>query len=212
MVDPRADGAGVLLFPVKSYARHVKPYPFILILGGASSGKSEFAERMASGFGRQVLYLATASTSAGSRTDPEWKRKIGRHRGRRPKEWRTRVLNGKPPVDIFPDVSADAILLDSLALWVSKRIQEPPEHLEESASHLVRTLRARAPLIVVSDEVGMGMVPLTRVGRRFLESLGRVNAKVALEADDVFFVVSGQAIRIKKKLTGRKVRNSAKTY
>lgn len=171
-----------------------------MVLGGASSGKSEYAEHLAGRMGRRILYLATAfeDNKAGRAATREWKTKIRRHRQRRPASWRTELLNGRLQDQMAEAPAPDGILLDSLTLWVSARFQKQrSEDLQTALMSLLDGLRRRSPVIVVSDEVGLGLVPLTASGRRFLDTLGRMNAQVARKASTVFFVVSGQPIRIK---------------
>ncbi|MBI4180179.1 bifunctional adenosylcobinamide kinase/adenosylcobinamide-phosphate guanylyltransferase [bacterium] len=167
----------------------------MLVTGGVSSGKSEFAEKKAAAFGRRVVYLATAVATPSK--DAELRRKIAVHQARRPKHWRTVVLNGTLPEDGLR-IPADAILLDSLSLWISARLTRPLTGLKAEIGSVIRRLRLLAPVIVVSDEAGLGMVPLTKSGRRFLDALGRINADVARAADEVFLVVAGQPLQIKK--------------
>lgn len=171
-----------------------------LILGGAASGKSEFAETMAKKFGPRILYLATAMESGKTPVTREWREKIERHRGRRPKTWWTEVLNGGNAGPIGSDFKPQAILLDSLTLWVSARFQKHSlPTLQTDLSDLIHALRSRSPLIIVSDEVGMGLVPPARAGRKFMETLGRINSRLAAEATDVVLVVSGQSLTLKTR-------------
>ena len=178
----------------------MKKYPLTLVLGGAASGKSEFAEKLAGRLGRNIVYLATAVPAGSAAATREWKDKISRHRLRRPKSWRTELLNGRPLAGLIGHFRPEGILLDSLTLWVSRRFRKlPAADLESSLLLLIDHLRLKSPVIVVSDEVGLGLVPMTRPGRRFLETLGRINARISNEADTVFFVVAGQSIRIKDR-------------
>lgn len=148
------------------------------------------------------MYLATALPSLAS--SPEWKRKIRRHQIRRPAGWRTEILNGRPIDRIIGSVRPHGILLDSLTLWVSARFQKSSvNELRDSLLNMIRDLRRRAPLVVVSDEVGLGVVPETSSGRRFLETLGRLNACLSEKADTVFFVVAGRPIRLSAARSAR---------
>lgn len=175
----------------------MKKHTLTLVLGGAASGKSEFAESLAGRAGRRILYLATELPGRGTRS-PEWRNKIAAHRSRRPDAWRTEVLNGRSPDLVLSGPRPDGILLDSLSLWISARYQkEAAGHLQKSLRTLLQVIRTRAPLIVVSDEAGLGLVPPNLAGRKFLEILGRCNALLAGEADRVYFVVSGQPLKIK---------------
>lgn len=204
MVSPPAGVCGGHFFSViagirsKRYFRGVKKHPLTLILGGAASGKSEFAEKLADRLGRRILYLATALENTAVAHTEEWKKKIGLHQKRRPSHWHTKLLNGRPTAGILAGLRPDGILLDSLTLWISARFQKnTAEFLEQSFLHVLDSLRTRAPIIIVSDEIGLGPVPLSKSMRKFLDILGRTNARIAREAKTVFFVVSGQPIRIK---------------
>lgn len=169
-----------------------------LVLGGAASGKSEFAEKLIGRRGPAILYLATSLPSLSSSRTPEWRKKIEAHRRRRPAGWTTEILNGRPVDKLIGYPTPDGILLDSLTLWVSTRMRNQSEKkIRDEMEDMVRRLRGRSPLVVVSDEVGLGVVPHTASGRKFLGMLGRLNAELARVADRVYFVVSGQALQIK---------------
>lgn len=175
----------------------MKLHPLTLVLGGAASGKSEFAETLAGRLGRRILYVATAGPGAATRT-VEWKEKVKRHHDRRPAAWRTCVLNGKSDAPLLRDGRWEGILLDSVTLWVSGQFtRKSAGSLEEAMANLIHDFRESAPVIAVSDEVGMGLVPMGKTTRRFVESLGRSNAYLSKLANRVYFVVSGQPVRIK---------------
>ncbi len=191
----------------------MKTYPLTLVLGGAASGKSEWAESLVHELGSRVWYLATALPGRAAARSPIWREKISRHRIRRPKSWRTFVL-ADHRLPAFPPERPHAILLDSLTLWVSARISRSAapsagvsdpgrigrsngNHLREDLASLLAHLRSLAPLVIVSDEVGMGLTPITAVGRRFIEVLGRINAATAAAADEVFWIVSGTPVQLK---------------
>ncbi len=166
------------------------------VVGGAASGKSEFAEKIVAKFGRRILYLATAGASRSTRT-AEWRGKIDRHQTRRPADWETFVLNGGSiRSDVFHK-RLDGILLDSLTLWVSNRVRiRTAEDMQDDLASLIGELR-RGPVVVVSDEVGMGLIPMSKISRRFIEHLGLANAWMSRTADAMYVILSGQAIRIK---------------
>ena len=159
-----------------------------LVLGGARSGKSEFAERLARADGGRVTYVATSSV----RDDPDFDARIRRHRERRPPEWRTE----EPGADLIPYLESDrtgaTLLVDSLGTWVASL----PD-FEADGLRLGRALAARAgDAIVVSEEVGLGVHPSTELGGRFRDALGEVNQAVSLIADRAYLVVAGRALTL----------------
>ncbi len=171
----------------------------VLVLGGARAGKSAFAEGLGAS-GKQVLFVATAEAR-----DSEMARRIQGHRARRPPQWETL----EEPVDLAGALAAraqgyDTILIDCLTLWVSNRMlrQPPPgESGDDPAGAAKRLLgiyeRGRARWIVVSNEVGLGVVPPTELGRAYRDALGRVNQLFARRADKVYLLVAGLALELK---------------
>ncbi|RME74975.1 MAG: bifunctional adenosylcobinamide kinase/adenosylcobinamide-phosphate guanylyltransferase [Chloroflexi bacterium] len=175
----------------------------ILILGGARSGKSDYAEKLAAELGGSgVLYAATAEIK-----DEEMARRIEAHRRARPAHWRTveaprRVAAALSAVGDLPPV----VLLDCLTLLVSNIILalegEPQETVEAAVSAEIDELVALArdrqvTLIVVSNEVGLGLVPPYPLGRLYRDVLGRANQKLAAQADRVVFMVAGLPLVVK---------------
>ena len=172
-----------------------------LVTGGARSGKSGFAESLAWDLGGEsVLYVATAEAPE---EDGELHRRIEEHRRRRPSGWRTFEVSyyaGGPSLSDVPDsaTEAGAVLLDSLTLWVSGRMLAGASD-EEVLEELDELLAAGicAPLVVVADEVGLGLVPESAEGRRFRDLLGLANQRVAVAADEVHLCVAGVPLRVK---------------
>ena len=155
-----------------------------LVLGGARSGKSEVAERLA-GEG-PVTYVAT-----GRATDEDMTARIEAHRTRRPKEWPTREPEHNELAAVLTEVRGKA-LLDSLTTWVAAA-----NDFAVDADALCAALRKRdGDTVVVSDEVGLGVHPPTEVGNRFRDALGLLNQQVAAVADDVLLVVAGRTLRL----------------
>lgn len=157
------------------------------VLGGARSGKSEAAERLAAGRGEPVTFVAT-----GVATDPDMAARIEAHRARRPLSWAT--LEPGPGEALVRTV-ADAegtVLVDSLGTWVAST----PDMVVDPAA-LVAALRDRdGDSVVVSEEVGLGVHPPSEAGRRFRDVLGDVNRAVAAAADEVLLVVAGRILRL----------------
>ncbi len=159
-----------------------------LVLGGARSGKSEYAERLARAGGGPVTYVATASVEG----DADFEERVRRHRERRPAGWRT-VEPGRHLLDFLrSDHSGSTALIDSLGTWVAS--------FDDFATDTVGLCRALAErpgrAIVVSEEVGLGVHPSTELGGRFRDALGDVNQAVAEIADRAYLVVAGRALAL----------------
>ena len=176
----------------------------VFILGGARSGKSAFAERLARRGGR-VLFLATAEAR-----DQDMRRRIAAHRERRPAGWdtleepRDLVAALRPLLDRY-----DTFLLDCLTLWVSNLLLERQDHvgaesrIQDSARELMDLVEGtHATWILVSNEVGEGIVPSSTLGRAYRDALGRVNQVAASRADRVYLMTAGLALEL-KSLGGR---------
>lgn len=174
-----------------------------LVTGGARSGKSVEAERRLAAF-PGVLYVATG----GSRDDdPEWRARVAAHRDRRPGSWRTAET-----CDLVPLLAGAGppVLVDCLSLWLTDAMDRVDawddaawggggeEALRERTAELVGAVRAtRRTVVLVTNEVGSGVVPPTASGRRFRDELGRLNAAVAAECEHLLLVVAGQALTLR---------------
>jgi len=182
---------------------------FILVLGGARSGKSTFAARLAGEHGGRVIFVATATA-----LDQEMEQRIAKHRQERPSSWVTieapthlaSALEGKL-------LSGDVVLLDCLTLAVFNLMAEiAGNHLDDAsfdATHVRRHLqtdldallqacrRAEATLIVVSNEVGLGLVPPYPLGRVYRDLLGFANQWLAQKAERVYLLVAGLPVEVK---------------
>lgn len=173
-----------------------------LVLGGARSGKSDYAERLAAELGQHVLYIATAEAG-----DEEMAQRIAAHRAARPATWQTveaprQLVAALAEVEAHPDV----ILLDCLTLLASNLLlameSEPQAAIEaalrvELESLLAAQQRLAAPLIIVSNEVGLGLVPPYPLGRVYRDVLGRANQYLADRAERVIFMVAGIPMNVK---------------
>ena len=139
--------------------------------------------------GERVLYVATALVAE----DEDLQRRVRLHRERRPSGWGTLEIGG---LDEVLDAAErwDAVLLDSLTLWVSAREERA---LTEFDQFLARAEGLAVPLLLVSDEVGLGVVPESEAGRRFRDALGLVNQRAAAAAEEVHLCVAGVGIRIR---------------
>ncbi|MEE8471823.1 MAG: bifunctional adenosylcobinamide kinase/adenosylcobinamide-phosphate guanylyltransferase [Dehalococcoidia bacterium] len=174
----------------------------VLILGGARSGKSDFAQGLASELGERVLFVATAQA-----LDDDMRRRIEEHRRLRPPEWRTL----EEPVEVSRAIEehrgdAQVVLLDCLTLLVSNimlldSLGDGPEAAEarRAESRITREIEGLVrfvdgfpgSLIIVSNEVGLGVVPGETMGRLYRDLLGRANQLVARRADRAIFMVAG---------------------
>jgi adenosylcobinamide kinase / adenosylcobinamide-phosphate guanylyltransferase len=157
-----------------------------LVLGGARSGKSAIAERLAASSGGAVTYVATLLALE---NDDDLTRRIDEHRRRRPPTWRT-VEAGRDLVASLSDLSG-TVLIDSLGPWLGA-------HGNVDATSLCDALVSHVgDVIIVSDEVGLGVHPSSHVGREFRDGLGALNQAVAACADVVLLVVAGLALTLK---------------
>jgi adenosylcobinamide kinase / adenosylcobinamide-phosphate guanylyltransferase len=166
----------------------------IYVTGGARSGKSSFAERRATELGgNQVTYLATAQAFDAEMTD-----RIGRHRAERPADWHTL----EEPLELCPATEGvqGVLLLDCLSLWVSNQMLrgDSDEQILQAAGDLIEAQGRRGgPLIAVSNEVGLGIVPDNALARRYRDTLGWVNQRFAAASDEAWMLVSGLPLRLK---------------
>ncbi|MDP6540841.1 MAG: bifunctional adenosylcobinamide kinase/adenosylcobinamide-phosphate guanylyltransferase [Planctomycetota bacterium] len=169
--------------------------PVTLILGGARSGKSRRAEELARGYPGRVVYVATGPELA---DDEEWSERIAAHRLRRPAGWTTR----EAPLELVDVLAAEAgpealVLVDCLTLWLSNWLQAgraAAAAVEVLASELTR---AEGQLVLVSNEVGSGIVPATPLGRQFRDGHGALNQAVAAIAERVELMVAGIPVVVK---------------
>lgn len=172
---------------------------FILLLGGARSGKSAAAERLAHA-GRRVLFIATAEA-----LDEDMTRRIAAHRDRRPGAWDTLEEPLDPAGRAEPILSGyDTVVLDCLTLWVSNLLLRHEDEsaaedlILDAASRLLDLIeRSTATWIVISNEVGLGVVPPSPLGRTYRDALGRVNQLAAARAARVYLMVAGLALDVK---------------
>jgi len=175
----------------------------IFITGGARSGKSNFAEKMAVGLGKLVAYLATAQP-----LDEEMAFRIKKHKIRRPTNWETYEESIKISELVSRlGLEKEVILIDCLTLLTSNlllRKEDKVEDLKWQEEILLEIkklagvcYKVPAQVIIVSNEVGMGLVPDNSLGRVYRDILGRANSTIADKADEVFLMVSGIPLKIK---------------
>ncbi|SEL88423.1 adenosylcobinamide kinase /adenosylcobinamide-phosphate guanylyltransferase [Roseivivax marinus] len=166
----------------------------ILITGGARSGKSAFAETATLAMGSKAVYIATAEAQ-----DPEMAERIARHQARRGPEWRTISA----PLDLagaLRNSDGDVPrLVDCLTLWLSNLILTDCDW-EPAAQELAETIAAqRASLVIVTNEVGAGIVPENALARRYRDAAGLLNQRVAAVCDEVQLCVAGYPIKVKPR-------------
>ncbi len=186
-----------------------------LVLGGARSGKSVHAESLLAGQ-RDVTYVATGGTRP---DDGEWVRRVADHRARRPAGWRT--VETLDVAAVLDDATAtDSVLVDCVSLWLAGVMDEagvwaaddgaPAAASDAAAAEVVRRsdrlvqalAASTATVVVVSNEVGSGIVPGTVSGRRFRDELGRLNARIAAVCDVVTLVVAGVPLDLRAARPG----------
>ncbi|WP_117192672.1 bifunctional adenosylcobinamide kinase/adenosylcobinamide-phosphate guanylyltransferase [Rhizobium terrae] len=164
-----------------------------LVLGGARSGKSGFSERLAKESGLERHYVAT-----GRAYDDEMRERIARHRADRGAGWTTYEV----PVDLVShledtDGRGRVVLVDCLTLWVTNLMMEERD-VDAAGGALVRALGTLScRIILVSNEVGLGIVPDNKMAREFRDHAGRLHQRIAAEADEVFFVAAGLPLKMK---------------
>ena len=162
------------------------------VLGGARSGKSRHAETLVSACPAPWAYIATAQAF-----DDEMRARIGLHRERRDGRWRTveAALDLADAIGRVPD--GQALLVDCLTLWLTN-VMLAERNVEKACQELATVLaRPRGPWFMVSNEVGLGIVPDNRLGRDFRDAAGRLNQMIAAKADTVLFMVAGLPMKVK---------------
>jgi len=169
------------------------PLVTTLVLGGARSGKSAYAEGLVRAGGLAMRYLAT-----GEAGDAEMRERIAHHRARRGEGWTTR----EEPLALVEALAGEAgegraVLVDCLTLWLSNLLFAERD-LDAETARLCAALGGLAgPVVLVSNEVGMGLVPETPLGRRFRDAQGRLNQAVAAAVPAVVFVAAGLPLVLK---------------
>jgi adenosylcobinamide kinase/adenosylcobinamide-phosphate guanylyltransferase len=169
-----------------------------LVLGGARSGKSRYAESLL-GSHQAVTYVAPGGVQDGS--DPEWAERISRHQARRPAQWLTLETTELAAVI---GAAEHPVLIDCLSTWLSRLIDDidawqdrgrAASHVEKETARLLDALgTATVDIVLVTNEVGCSIVPGTASGRMFRDDLGRLNAAVSAASDHVALVVAGRVL------------------
>jgi len=164
----------------------------VLVLGGARSGKTAFSEQLAIRSGSRPAYLATAEA-----LDAEMRERIEKHRVRRGSAWLERETPLELTAALVETDGHGPRLVDCLTLWLSN-LMHVERDWETEAALLVEALgRQKSPVVLVTNEVGLGIVPDNALARRFRDAAGILNQMVARVADHVEFVVAGLPMRVK---------------
>lgn len=173
----------------------------ILVIGGQRSGKSRYAEDLVIASGLAPVYLATAASG-----DGEMRERIATHRARRGEGWRT----VEEPLDLAGALARETgegfhVLVDCLTLWVSNLLAAD-RSLDDETGRLLEVLaRVTGPVVLVSGEVGLGIIPANTLARRFADALGTVNQRVAAVVDRVVLVAAGLPLILKAEQPNNEV-------
>ncbi len=170
----------------------------ILVIGGARSGKSSFAQTLAQGREGRKVFIATAQAG-----DDEMRLRIEKHRSERPTGWHT-IEEPRRLLQALDGCAGtcEVVLIDCIGLWISNLLLADNADgaiLQEVEAVLARCRTSKACVIIVSNETGMGIVPDNRLSRRFRDVLGKTNQELAAAADEVYFLVAGIQLQIKGK-------------
>lgn len=176
----------------------------VFVLGGARSGKSAYAERRAQQTGRAVRYVATAASPGATDTpdDAEFAERIAIHRARRPAHWQT-VEPGADLAAAVLDAGDACVIVDCLTLWLTGLFYPAgsdaphPDWARHIDAFDAALGAARGPVFVVSNEIGLGVVPMGEETRRFVDALGRLNQRIAARCDAVVMMVAGLPMQVK---------------
>ena len=169
------------------------PGKSVLVLGGARSGKSSYAEKMAQSSGLQPLYLAT-----GRAFDGEMENRIAIHRDRRGSDWQT--VEEPPDLGgaLTLHVAVDRfVLVDCLTLWLTNLMMAERDIAAETARLVAMLPNLAGPVVFVSNEVGFGIVPENRMAREFRDHAGFLHQAVAAVADEVYLIAAGLPLKMK---------------
>ena len=166
----------------------------LLVLGGARSGKSRYAQQRCEALGDRLVYIATAEAG-----DDEMAQRIARHRNERGPCWAT----VEAPIDLCEaiaaaaTVGADAVMVDCLTLWLSNLLLAGKD-IAQAREALVQTVQAcPVPVTLIANEVGLGIVPDNGLARRFRDEAGWLNQQLAKSVAEVVFVAAGLPVRLK---------------
>jgi adenosylcobinamide kinase / adenosylcobinamide-phosphate guanylyltransferase len=175
---------------------NIQPKPqksLILVTGASRSGKSEWAETLATQSGKPVTYIATAQVNP---TDTEWQNRILRHQQRRPPHWKTLSV----PIELSQTIRFSApnecLLIDSLGTWLTNLLdlKDEAEWLQTEADLLSSLQQSPSSIVLVAEETGWGIVPAYPLGRLFRDRLGNLTRQIGAIAHPVYLVTAGYAL------------------
>lgn len=173
-----------------------------LVLGGARSGKSRFAENLAKGFKGGKTYVATAEPF-----DDEMRERIGFHKMQRAGQgWETVESSLEPAAAL---TGKGLILVDCITVWIGNLLHHERPVRERVLDFIDKAKTFKGVLVIVSNEVGLGIIPETQLGRRFRDIAGWANQEIARAADDVTFIASGLPLVLKKSRRAKPQRRKA---
>jgi adenosylcobinamide kinase/adenosylcobinamide-phosphate guanylyltransferase len=169
--------------------------PITLVTGPARSGKSEWAETLATKSNKRVTYIATSTIDP---EDQDWQARIAQHRQRRPANWQVKEV----PVDLAGAIASataqDCLLIDSLGTWLANLLDQEEDSWHQTVATLVKSLKqTSSTVILVSEETGWGVVPAYPLGRKFRDRLGYLTRQVGAIADPAYLVVAGYAVDLR---------------
>ena len=199
----KIDGCYIRRWIIERTDKEIMKRKITFVFGGTRSGKSSYAYRLADKTFKKPVYLATAEAF-----DKEMKERIALHQKQRGAKWQC----VESPIDLAgvlldPKLKCDGILVDCLTVWLSNvLLQKGEKALAPAIKELVAAVKkAKRPLVIVSNEVGMGIVPESKLGRIFRDYAGWLNQDMAEIADEVVFVVSGVPMVLKRGMSRRAI-------
>jgi adenosylcobinamide kinase/adenosylcobinamide-phosphate guanylyltransferase len=172
----------------------------ILLLGGARSGKSHYAQQLAAELGKKVLFVAT-----GEGLDEEMKSRIAEHKKDRPQNWRTLEIPTGVGKGIEKQIGdAEVVVIDCITLLISNLLRGEPDYpeaekiIKAEINKLIAAMdKLNASFVIVSNEVGMGLVPETKLGRVYRDLLGKANQLLAGHATEVYLMLACLPVQVK---------------
>ena len=167
----------------------------ILVTGGARSGKSVFAEKRTKQLGSPLIYIATSEV-----IDSEMKKRVEEHQARRGSEWQTLHAPINLTEALIETDGKGPCLVDCVTFWLNNLIFHD-EDIDAATKELITVLNERSdPVVLVTNEVGSGIIPENALARRFCDEAGRLNQTISQIADEVYVSISGIPLQIKPKL------------
>lgn len=166
----------------------------ILVTGPSSSGKSEFAEILATKTNKSVTYIATAKAES---NDREWQARILKHQQRRPSNWQTIAAAIDLSSFIDQATASECLLIDSLGTWIANFIESDTVEWQQISDRLLSSLQTtEAGVILVGEETGWGVVPAYPIGRLFRDRLGYLSRQIGNLVDITYLVTGGHVINL----------------